>query len=117
MKPEEAQDGTRTEAPRIDGQYAPRPISTDGSVLSNSFMSSQRDCDSMYAISSSTCFSKGISERPDTCHMHVMPGMTSSLCRSARLYIVTSDGTGGRGPTNDISPLNTLNSCGNSSIE
>ena len=57
-----------------------------------------------------------MSPRPLTCQMHVSPGMASSLLRSERLYSATSLGTGGRGPTKDISPFSTHHNCGSSSM-
>src|SRR5437867_3000312 len=58
-----------------------------------------------------------MSARPLICQMQVSPGLTARRRRSAWLYLATSRGTGGRGPTRDISPMSTLKNWGNSSIE
>lgn len=52
---------------------------------------------------------------PPTCHGPVIPGRTLNLCFCHSSRFLTSMGRFGRGPTNDISPFKTLNSCGNSS--
>ena len=57
------------------------------------------------------------SDRPLTCHRPVMPGLTTSLRRTSWLYLAASEGSGGPGPTRDISPRITLNSCGSSSSD
>ena len=46
-----------------------------------------------------------------------MPGLTTSLRRTSSPYLATSEGSGGRGPTSDISPSMTLKSCGSSSSD
>ena len=61
--------------------------------------------------------SKPVELRSVTCQSPVMPGFTASRCRSYSVYSATSLGSGGRGPTTDICPRNTLRNCGNSSME
>src|SRR3954469_10372767 len=69
----------------------------------------------MYEISIRTQSSNDTLDRPCNCHIHVMPGVTSTRLRChVRQFAVSSHGNG-RGPTNDISPLSTFQSCGNSS--
>ena len=69
----------------------------------------------MYSLSSRTCSWNGISLLPLICQRQVMPGITSSRLRSSSVYCATSEGTGGRGPTRLMSPMNTFQSCGSSS--
>lgn len=57
----------------------------------------------------------GMLDRPDTCQMQVIPGVTSSRRWCQRSYSCVSAGIGGRGPTSDMSPHNTFHSCGSSS--
>ena len=53
--------------------------------------------------------SKHVRLRPLTCHNPVTPGFTSrTLRRCQRSYTSNSYGTGGRGPTRDISPRSTF---------
>ncbi len=70
----------------------------------------------MYSRSSRTCSENGRSPRPLTCQMHVIPGWTCRRRRSRSEYRFTSEGTGGRGPTSDMSPATTFQSWGSSSM-
>ncbi len=77
--------------------------------------SSFRDQLSMYCVSSCTHWSKSMVLRPLTCQMQVMPGRILKRRFWFFWYWLTSSGMGGRGPTTDMSPFNTLINCGNSS--
>lgn len=72
---------------------------------------------STYPRSRRTVSSQESDDLPDTCQMPVMPGLTRSLLCTCDSYSATSLGSGGRGPTSDMSPLRTLKSWGSSSIE
>lgn len=61
--------------------------------------------------------SKSTSERPPTCQGPVRPGFTARRCMAHSSYCATSRGSGGRGPTTDMSPTRTLRNWGNSSME
>src|SRR5579859_4440554 len=89
-------------------QQAPFPESTAGMVFTRIFRSLQKLWASMYPTSRPTWPEKSISLRPLICQTQVMPGLAARRRRSAGRYIATSRGTGGRGPTRDMSPINTL---------
>src|SRR5258708_28149418 len=85
-------------------------------VRSNILKSSAKDHLSMYCRSSVIQVSKFVLLRPLTCHSPVIPGVTlKRLISHASDRRATSRSDIGRGPTNDISPLRTLHSCGRSS--
>jgi hypothetical protein len=50
-----------------------------------------------------------------TCQMHVSPGVTSSRRLNQPVHCSASWTGKGRGPTSDMSPRSTFQSCGNSS--
>ena len=79
--------------------------------------SSFNDQESMYCMSSFIHCSKGMLFLPETCQIQVIPGFMLNRRVCQRLYCLTSDGIGGRGPTIDIFPCRTLKNCGNSSKE
>ena len=58
------------------GYSAPEPRITAGIVFVRILRSNHRDQWSMYSISNSIHFSKGMEQRPLTCQIHVMPGRT-----------------------------------------
>ena len=100
----------------IHPQQAPFPVIMAAGVARRILMSDHRDMVLAYRKSRRTISSKVVRLRPATCQRPVMPGLASNtrpLCQG--LYCCSSYGSGGRGPTRDISPISTFQSWGNSS--
>src|SRR5712691_7097947 len=97
-------------------QQAPFPAMTAAGVWSRILMSVHSERVRAYRRSRRTISSKVVRLRPVTCHSPVIPGFASTTRRQCHgLYSSTSYGSGGRGPTSDISPRRTFQSCGSSS--
>src|SRR5690349_3085973 len=97
-------------------QQAPFPAITAPGVASRIFTSFQSEQLRTYRRSRRTISSNVVRLRPSTCHNPVMPGLASSTRRQCQgLYWSTSYWSGGRGPTSDIVPHSTFQSCGSSS--
>src|SRR3989338_3944264 len=96
---------------------APIPNNTTGTVFRSILKSNQSDQLSIYSKSSSIHSLKSfILFLPRACQRHVIPGriLNRLLCQGS--YLATSAGIGGLGPTRLISPLNTFQNCGSSSM-
>ena len=79
-------------------------------------MSVHSECVLAYRRSRRTISSNVVRLRPLTCQSPVMPGFASSTRRRCHgWYCSTSKGSGGRGPTSDMSPRSTFQNCGSSS--
>src|SRR3989441_2689849 len=97
-------------------QQAPFPEMTAAGVARRILMSVQSERVLAYRRSSRTISSNVVRLRPDTCQSPVSPGLASRMRRRCQgLYCASSYGSGGRGPTSDMSPRSTFHSWGSSS--
>lgn len=83
----------------------PFPVTTEATVINRILISIRKLHPSMYFRSSFTTSSKSvISDRPDTCHIPVIPGFKLSLRLWCGEYWAYSPAVGGRVPTRDMLP-------------
>src|SRR5690606_5253518 len=99
------------------GRHAPPlAITATKGVFRRIRRSTSMVCFSMYWRSSVRDSSTSTWHRTLTCHRPVSPWGVFSRARCQSLYISTSYGSAGRGPTRLMSPLRTFQSCGSSSM-
>src|SRR2546428_1132789 len=92
-------------------QQAPFPEMTAAGVARRILISVQSERVLAYRRSRRTISSKVARLRPPTCQSPVIPGLASKTRRRCQgRYCSSSHGSGGRGPTSDISPRRTFHS-------
>src|SRR3954452_11033868 len=97
-----------------DSHYrGPFVSKSDGPVDRSSLKSPNTDRSRTYCRSMRIHSTKVTVLRPFTCQMHVRPGRTNNLWRCHGRHCRDSRVGSGRGPTSDISPTSTFQSCGN----
>src|ERR1700690_2017132 len=96
----------------ITNHLAPRRERTAGTVVNRILISPQKDRCRTYCKSIRTHSLKVTCDLPWTCQIQVKPGVTSSRRRCQSRHEAVSLQGKGRGPTSDISPFSTFQSCG-----